>query len=81
MRLVAYELKNLKGRSYCKCKNQALIEEFVASDMECAKVEGFTQQDAAQCAGSLNRSIARFNIGGVRAISRNGEVFLIKINE
>lgn len=81
MRLVAYDLKNLENPNMTKSKNQALIEEFMASDMTCAKVEGFTQKTAISCANSLNISIKRFNFGGVRAISRRNEAFLIKTNE
>ena len=82
MRLVAYDLKKLEGRySMTRCSNQILIEEFLASDMECAKIEDFTQKNAMVCAISLNKSIERFNFGGVKAISRGNEVFLIKTNK
>ena len=82
MRLVAYDVKKLGGQlCMAKCKNQALIEEFIASGMECAKIEGFTQKTAQICASSLNLTIKRFNFGGVRAISRGNEAFLIKTNE
>lgn len=81
MRLVAYDLKDLGTVRMARCKNQKLIEEFLASDMECAKIEGFTQKDAHSCVSSLNTAITRFNFAGVRAITKNGEAFLIKTNK
>lgn len=81
MRLVAYELKNLEIGNMRRCKNQEVIEEFLASDMDCAKIEDFPQKTAQTCASSLNLTIKRFNFGGVRAISRGNEAFLIKTNK
>lgn len=80
MRLVAYEMSKLmEGPIFTRTKNMEIIEEFVNSGMDCAKVEGFTQKTADSCATSLNLSIKRFNKAGIKAISRKGEVFLIKI--
>lgn len=80
MRLVAYDLKDVKNAECYlkKSDNLRLIEEFVASDMECAKIEGFTQRTAQICAASLQLSIKRYNVGGIQAISRKNEAFLIK---
>lgn len=80
MRLVAYDMNKLStGRGFAKTKNLEIIEEFVDSGMDCAKVEDFTQKNADVCANGLNQSIKRFSKKGIKAISRNGEVFLIKI--
>lgn len=48
--------------------------------MDCAKVEGFTHKTADGCATALNQAIKRYNKAGIKAISRKGEVFLIKTN-
>lgn len=80
MRLTAYNAADIKKGYYKKSDLLLMIEEFVDSDMDCAKVEGFTHKTAVGCAGAFNRAIERYNKAGIRAISRNGEVFLIKTN-
>lgn len=64
--------------TYKPCSNQQLLEEFVDSGLECAKVEGWTTKNAANCATSLNTSRKRYHMGGFKAISRGNDVFLIK---
>ena len=79
MKLVPYDLKKIeKAKGYRKSENQKIIEEFLESKHDCVKVEGWTQKSAMCCAGSLNKSIERFKLTGARALSRKGEVFLIK---
>ena len=78
MNLVAYDRKKLDVRSYVYGKNMELIEEFRDSDLDCVKVEGWTHKNAGICAGALNDSIKRCKAFTIRAISRNGEVYLIK---
>lgn len=79
MNLVKWDVKNIDNTCYSKTKNQLILEEFINSGMECAKVEGFTQPEAHHCAGSLNNTIRNSKMHGVKAISRKGEVFLLKV--
>lgn len=81
MRLTAYSAADIRKGCYKKSDLLVLIEEFVNSDMECAKVEGFTHKSACSCASSFNLAIKRYNKGGIKAISRKNEVFLIKTNK
>lgn len=79
MRLTKWNIKDIDNLSYRRTKNQEILEEFINSGMECAKVEGFTQPEAHHCAGSLNSTIKNSKMHGVKAISRKGEVFLLKV--
>lgn len=77
MKLVPYEISKLgsiKGYS----NNRALLQEFVESDLDCVKVEGFTQKEARYCASSLSNSVKRYRIANVKVITRKNEVFLVK---
>lgn len=79
MRIVPYDLKKVKkANGYRKSENQRIIEEFLESKNDCVKVEGWPQKNAMVCAASLNKSIERYKMTGATAISRDGEVYLIK---
>lgn len=81
MRLVPYDLKKIKKvNGYRKSENQKIIEEFLASEHDCVKIEGWAQKTAVSCAGSLNKSIERYKMTGAKAISRDNEVFLIRVS-
>lgn len=80
MKLVKYDINKMDNADgYRKSDNDKILEEFVESGMDCAKVEGFLHTTSMSCASSLNNSIKRYHIGGVRAVSRKGECFLIKV--
>lgn len=79
MKLVPCDLKVIKDVvGFKTTKNYYIIMEFVESDHECVKVEGWTHSSAYGCAGSLNKSIKTFNKSGIKALSHNGEVYLVK---
>lgn len=78
MRLVKSDIRKIEKTNFSRTKNLEILEEFVESDMDCAEVKDFTQITAMSCATSLNNSIKRFNIGGIKAISREGKCYLIK---
>ena len=80
MKLTSYDKNNFERKFYKKTNNMAIIEEFVNSEYDCVKVEGWTTQSADGCTTSLNNTIKRMNIGGIRAFTKRGEVFLIKLN-
>lgn len=73
----ANEIKN----NFKRTKWQKMLEEFLESDMDCAKVEEYTNKDAKSCVGALYLAIKRFRMTGVRAALCNGEVYLIRVNE
>lgn len=77
MRLVPYD-KKLVGSYYKRTKNYDILMEFVNSEHDCVKIEGWTQKKASYCSTSLQSSIKRFNIGGVKCILKGEEVYLIK---
>ena len=62
-----------------KSKNLHILEEFINSGMDCARVDGYDNSKAEYCASSLSTSIRRFKLFGVKAIKRGDDVFLIKV--
>ena len=78
MKMTPYDSSKLKTYGYKRSSNLELLEEFANSGIDCVKVEDWTQSTPNSCAGSLNSSIKRYNLYGIRAISRDGEVYLIK---
>lgn len=76
MTLVPYDVKKLRigGRA----DNYSLIEEFINSNMDCAKIEGYSQKSASVCTASLNATIKRYRRHTIKAITRNGEVYLVR---
>lgn len=63
---------------YKKTKWLEIIDEFVNSEMKCAKLEEWDNKSSNSAATALNNSIKRFNKKGIKAIERKGEVFLVK---
>lgn len=78
MNLVKWDRNSIDGLYMAKTKNQPIIEEFIASGMDCAKVTGWENKSAANCAASMNQTIKKFKYHGVKAISRRDEVYFIK---
>lgn len=79
MKLVPCDLRVVKNAVGLKAtKNYDIIMEFVESDHDCVKVEGWTHSSACVCTASLNKSIKTFNKGGIKAVTVNGEVYLVK---
>ena len=80
MRAVPYDFKKieLKKSYFKKSELQKIIEEFLESGQDCVKIEDYNHKDATVCASSLNLAVKRYKMTGAKAISRNGEVFLVK---
>lgn len=79
MTFTPYELKQLdNAMGYKTGCNQKIIEEFVDSGYDCVKVEGWTNKTAGSATNSLNSTIKTMHKGGIKAVSRRGEVFLVK---
>lgn len=79
MRLTKANLNELNY--YTRTKNQEIIDEFIRSGLDCAKLEGWTNNSASCCAASINQTIKKMRYHGVKAISRRGQVYLIKIED
>lgn len=62
---------------YARSDNFRLLDEFMQSGLKCARVEGSTHKKPCSCTSSLNESAKRFNFFSVKAVVRNGEVYLI----
>lgn len=80
MKLVAYDKEKLMGSVYKRTKNQNVLKEFINSDLDCVRVEGWTQNNADSCANSFRQSIKRFRVTGIQVFVRKGEVYLVKTN-
>ena len=81
MKLVPFNVKDIAPRRYKLCANQKVIQEFLDSGLECAKVEDYTQHSAYCCTKCLSIAIKSMNVGTVCAITRKGNVYLIKTTE
>lgn len=82
MKLIPYDIKKIGGSSwYKKSENLRILEEFANSDMECAKIEDYTQKSAEVCVSALKSAIKRYRIAGVQAMMRKGEAYLIKVKD
>lgn len=80
MNLVPCDLRSIKNAVGLKgTKNYDIIMEFVESDYDCVKVQGWTHTTPYSCAASFNASIERFHKGGIKAVTHDGEVYLVKI--
>ena len=79
MTLVPYNKKELGRLTYERTSNLKILEEFVRSDLDCARVDGYVHHSAASCASALRASIKRFGMHGVMVIKRKEEVFLVKV--
>lgn len=62
-------------------ENRRILEEFIGQEEEVMEVLDWVPKTAAGAAGSLNNSIKTYKMGGIRAISTNGHVYLIKIKD
>ena len=77
MKFVPYDRKKL-GCCYSRTSNLKILESFLESGLDCAKLEEWTHSSAYSCSASLRRSIQRFGMKGIKVKIRKGEVFLIK---
>ena len=78
MKLVKADRNDLKNKGYMETNNYELLNEFIRSGLDCAEIQDFPQSTASSCANSLNNSIKRFHISGVRVARKKGKVYLVK---
>ena len=81
MRLEKCKMEDLGSRSLKRTRNLKVLEEFANSDMQCTEVKEFTNKNAKSCRNSLDISIKRFHMTGIKTIERKGKVYLVKVNE
>lgn len=55
-----------------------LLDRFMESGIEVAKLEDWDYVTAQSGAGTINRAAKRLGIHTVKAIVRNGEIFLVR---
>lgn len=80
MKITPYDREKL-GKTRRPGSNVRILEEFANSEYDCVKIEGWTHKTSDGCTNSLNMSIKRANMHGIKAITINKEVFLIKVNK
>ena len=76
MKLVPCDKKEL-GFLYKRTKNLIILEEFANSEYDCVRVM-FDNSGAKNAVNSLNSSINRFRMNGIKAIKRKDKVYLVK---
>ena len=84
MKLVQVDRNTIKKSNTNRQANLFdLVEGFIESGYDCAKIEGAPQHYKSPAVGAqvINISIKRQKRGGIRAITRSGEVYLIKDGE
>lgn len=77
MRFVEVSKKDLIG-TYKKTKNLEILDAFKSSGLEYARLEEWNYTSATSGACSLNKAIKTFKMSGIRAFSRNGQIYLVK---
>lgn len=76
MRFIPANLpKNTDG--YKKSPNSILLEDFLSSGPTCAEVVEYNTKKSYYCTQSLNNSIKTYKMPGVKAITRDGKVYLV----
>lgn len=78
MKMVPCKVEEAKGSRSGYTNLYALIMEFMDSGHEGVRIENFTQKNAYVCTSSLRSAIKRYRIHGVTAVSRKGNVYLLK---
>lgn len=77
MRFEKYDFTEVH-KFYKPTKNYVLVKEFASSGLECAILRDWKHSSAYNCVASLNNSIKRFKIAGIKAVCANGQVYLIR---
>lgn len=67
-----------KGHIRRKTNVTKLIDDFLASGIKIAKLEDWEYVTALSGAGTINRAAKKLGIRTIKAITRNGEIFLVR---
>lgn len=70
--------KDTVMKGYKKTSNLKILNEFIESGEDCVKLTGWKHKSPYACTGSLVKSIQRFKLAGITAVTVKGEVYLIK---
>ncbi len=81
MRLVKKNIKSVEYGKHKPGKVQAIVNEFVESDMECAEIVDHDCKNAWIAAGCVNKAIKSLKVKGVRAISRKEHCYIVRVKE
>ena len=77
MKMTPCSIEKVRG-SYAKTKYQELLEQFIASGEDCAKVDGWTSSSAGNAATAISCAIRRFGYHHIACVTRKGDVFLLR---
>ncbi len=79
MKLTFIDRKEIPERmGYKNTKLLEVLKEFTDSEMTAARVDDHGYKGHTAAAQALNASAKRFNMTGIKAITRNGILYLIK---
>ena len=80
MKLVKYEIKDLRMNSFKKTKLQKLLEEFIDSGYDCAIIEYEEDEYSSACSvcSVIKNAIKRFHVSGVACVVRNKKAYLLR---
>lgn len=78
MKFTECDFDKVKYRAFQKrTKIYGVLLDFVNAHIKCAKIEDWHYKDAMTGARVINVSIKHFKFAGIRAISRDGEIYLV----
>lgn len=80
MNLIPYDIKKLT-RKHTRTNIQKYIEKFIDMDIACAKVDGYECKSTHIAVQTLNRSTKRYGYYHVKAIERENNVYLIRLDK
>lgn len=69
-----------KGRIRRKTNVTKLIDDFLNSGMQVAKLEDWEYVTARSGSGTINYAAKKLGIRTIKAITQNGEIFLVRQN-
>lgn len=78
MKLTPVTEKELK-KGYKRTKLHKILLEFAESDYNAARLDDHEYKNANSGTNALNQSAKNFGMPHIRAITRNGNIFLLKI--
>lgn len=77
MRLIKSTIPNFHRAP--RAMNRKILEDFIESGERCCEVVDYETAQPYTTTSSLNQSIKRYRIGGIKAVTVNKRVYLIKL--
>lgn len=68
-------------RLWKRCNNQRIIEEFVESGLDCARIDDYPQSSARSARNALSASIRRLGYRNIKVCVRGKNVFLLRMRD